>query len=82
MLANPGEPCGKIGGVTVRCAAAATCFADPAPATTSTCLVPAPDGEPCDSAAGPDCLSPAKCVAGASGGTAGTCVLPGSQSCP
>ncbi len=50
-------------------------------AATGTCHIAATEGEPCDTSAGPPCLSPARCVWADAAGTAGTCRLPDPVSC-
>ena len=45
-----------------------------------TCLAAAANGEPCDTANGPDCQLPARCII-TGGGTSGTCALLGSAVC-
>ena len=49
--------------------------------TNFTCVAPAADGNPCDTAAGPGCLAPARCILGNPSGTAGTCTLPDATQC-
>ncbi|HEY1817190.1 MAG TPA: hypothetical protein VGG74_32810 [Kofleriaceae bacterium] len=85
-LAGVGETCGSLGGPPITsiadCAAGATCVKGSAADRTGTCVAPAADGAPCDSALGPPCLDPAKCVPSTAGGTAGTCTLPYVAACP
>ncbi len=76
-----GMPCGVIDNVTTRCEAAATCVLATG-TTAGTCIATAADGAACDTAAGPDCLTPARCIVTNVGSTAGTCQLPGSTTCP
>jgi hypothetical protein len=70
-----GESCALSGGDDHVCVGGATCRGTPA-----TCVPDAGDGESCDTAAGPSCLSPARCITdGVS--TSGTCQLPDAETC-
>jgi hypothetical protein len=72
-LANDGEPCGAVGTALTRCASGGSCF--PLGHLTGTCVAPAADGDPCDTAAGPACFFPARCVTPSPTDTSGTCQL-------
>ncbi len=79
-----GSPCGQLpDGARVGCVAGG-CYTDTGPAGSAdlgTCKPFAPDGDACDSAAGPGCMPPARCVTGGDS-TAGTCVVPQASLCP
>ncbi len=78
-LAEDGQPCGTVSGVTVGCAAGGRCFIVDGSGT-GTCKAAAKDGAACDTTNGPGCLLPARCVTkGAS--TAGTCQLDSAKAC-
>ena len=85
-LVGAGQPCGDLGGPPTTsvagCAAGGMCVKAAATDRAGTCVAPAADGSPCDSALGPPCLAPAKCVPTSSTGTAGTCTLPYVAACP
>jgi hypothetical protein len=78
-----GTACGQLAdGSRVGCAAG-TCFTGNGVASgsdTGTCQPYAADGQGCDTAVGPGCMSPARCVT--TTGTAGTCVVPTASMCP
>ncbi len=84
-LANAGATCGAIGGPPTTsiadCAAGGMCVKANVGDRSGTCVAPAPDGAPCDSALGPPCLTPAKCVPTTPGVTEGTCTLPYQSAC-
>lgn len=78
--AGPGMACGRLGdGSRIACAAG-TCVV-PAGADLGSCVALAADGDPCDTAAGPDCMAPARCVTDGDA-TTGTCVVPTAAACP
>ncbi len=77
--AATGQPCGDVNGAVVDCSGGGQCVI-PGAAVQGTCVAPAADGAPCDTAAGPPCLLPARCVP-TSNGTSGTCTVPSGQ-CP
>jgi hypothetical protein len=79
-LAGSGGQCGVVADVRTECTDGAQCFI-PTNQTVGTCSGPAADGSACNSATGPDCLTPARCIPPGGSGTAGTCQLPGSMSC-
>lgn len=79
-LAQPGQPCGVIGGVVTGCAGAATCIGASG-MTPGSCKALALEGQPCDTTAGPACMSPARCITGGGTATAGTCQLPDATTC-
>ncbi|HVT07150.1 MAG TPA: hypothetical protein VHO67_06820 [Polyangia bacterium] len=75
-----GTPCGVLAdGSRIGCVAG-TCVPQAA-AGLGACVPFAPDGYPCDTAAGPGCMPPARCVPDADG-TAGTCMIPNGADCP
>jgi hypothetical protein len=73
VYVGAGEPCGEIGGDDHYCVGGATC-------RSGMCVQDAGDGAPCDTAAGPSCLSPARCITNG-GSTSGTCQLPDPDVC-
>jgi hypothetical protein len=75
VYVQAGERCGGIAGDDHVCVGGATCRGTP-----GTCVPDAGDGEPCDTTAGPTCMSPARCITdGVS--TSGTCQLPDPDVC-
>jgi hypothetical protein len=80
-LADAGQPCGTLSdsGVATNCGDRGFCQ-KPADSGVGTCLAAAANGEPCDTANGPDCQLPARCII-TGGGTSGTCALLGSAVC-
>jgi hypothetical protein len=73
--ASAGGACGVMGMAAsdAVCTGGASCPAAAMAGGMRTCLAPAADGMPCDTNAGPDCLTPSRCVLTALTGTAGTC---------
>ncbi|MBM4370718.1 MAG: hypothetical protein FJ098_03645 [Deltaproteobacteria bacterium] len=59
-LAGPGEPCGLTETAATVCSLG-NCYPSQ---IAGTCTAQVGDGEPCDTAAGPDCLIHAQCVGG------------------
>ena len=78
--ADAPDQCGNVGGVSVVCTNASTCFGASGQ-TPGTCAADASDGKPCDTAAGPSCVPPARCVTGGPTMTSGTCRLPDPTMC-
>jgi hypothetical protein len=83
-LVGNGQPCGTLANGTFASCTAGTCY-DAAGMVTSgadegTCKAVAMDGQPCDAAKGPGCMTPARCIVGGAG-TAGVCTLPKSTDC-
>jgi hypothetical protein len=78
--AGDGMPCGYIPSGVTECTSG-TCYSTRGPyftfagPSTGTCKAFAADGAACDTAAGPECLTPARCVT-SGGDTAGVCVVP------
>ena len=78
--AGDGMPCGFTGNGLTQCAGG-TCYSSGGPFFTSTgdmstgtCKAFAADGAACDTAMGPECLSPARCIT-SGGSTSGTCTV-------
>lgn len=71
QLADVGAACDNA--VTV-CTAGASCVI-PTGANAGTCVAPPADGQPCDTASGPNCLNLSRCIASGTG-TSGVCMLP------
>lgn len=78
--ASATEPCGTIDGGAVDCLADSFCQKSVG-SNAGTCVAPAADGAPCDTASGPICLRPARCVLDVEGGTTGTCHTTDPSSC-
>jgi hypothetical protein len=78
--AGDGMPCGYVAGGVTECASG-TCYSSGGPyftyvgPSTGTCKAYAADGLACDTAVGPECLSPARCVT-SGGATTGICTVP------
>jgi len=70
-----GEPCGGVGGDYFECIGGSSCRGTP-----GMCVADAADGDPCDTVAGPSCLSPARCVTDGIS-TSGTCTPPDPEAC-
>jgi hypothetical protein len=73
-----GQPCGTLSDGTFGSCATGECYTGDGIAQsgeTGTCGAAAADGQPCDTALGPPCLTPARCIV-VSGGTSGSCTLP------
>jgi hypothetical protein len=81
-MAAGGQPCGTnvVDDQTAICAAEGTCTGATSTAA-GTCTASAADGQACDTANGPACLSLSVCVVTEDGGTAGTCTPEGSVTC-
>jgi hypothetical protein len=71
IVASVGQPCDA--NLTV-CSSAATCVIATGTGA-GTCVAPAPDGAPCDTANGPSCRTLSRCIV-TGAGTSGTCELP------
>jgi hypothetical protein len=78
-VAFAGATCGQLADGSRGACVAGTCIT-PDGAEMGTCVPFAPDGDPCDTAAGPGCMLPARCVTDGDS-TAGTCVVPTASVC-
>lgn len=73
--ANNGEACGSMqNGTLTLCQGGAACIQMGGILGSRTCVAPAKDGQPCNSATGPGCLSPATCVNN-------VCTVPSAAAC-
>ena len=79
QYATAGSACGLVAGSDVLCTGGALCYGATALAP-GLCKGPAAEGAPCDTAAGPPCMTPARCITGGTG-TAGTCKLNDASQC-
>jgi hypothetical protein len=78
-VAQPGQPCGTILGVSTLCQGVSECFATDGG---KVCVPRAADNAACNTLTGPACQAPSRCVGTTlDGGTSGTCTFPGSVVC-
>lgn len=78
--ASATQPCGRIDGGVIDCLADSFCVR-PQSSLAGTCVAPAADGDACDTANGPICLTPSRCVLTSDVGTTGICQTTNPQTC-